>query len=158
MSSKPQQKPLRIGSSPLEVFYNKEILKHLEEFIGKHLCQSFLFHKFTGSEAVTRRCSINKVFLKILQNSQKNTRARHASCRPQACTLSKKGLQNRCFLVNFARFSRTLISYKICEWPLVKDVNISELYYFLVVGFKDFRTAIFKTPPNGSVLIQYSSL
>ena len=31
--------------------------------------QLFLFH----SEAVVRRCSVNKVFLKILQNSQENT-------------------------------------------------------------------------------------
>ena len=48
MSSKPQQKPFRIGSSPPEVFYNEEILKHLVKFMGKHLCRSLLFHKVTG--------------------------------------------------------------------------------------------------------------
>ena len=64
-----------------------------------------------------------------------------------------KRLQHRCFLVNSARFPRTRISEHICERLLVKDVNFSEFYYFFVVVFKDFGTAIFKTSPNGSVLI-----
>ena len=60
MSSKPQQKPFKIGSSPPEVFYNKEILKNFVKFIGKHLRWSLLFHKVTSSEAVTWRCSVKK--------------------------------------------------------------------------------------------------
>ena len=49
-----------------------------------------------NSEAVARRCSIKKVFLEILQNSQENT-----------CARVKKSLWHRCFPVNFAKFLST---------------------------------------------------
>ena len=44
--------------------------------------------------------SVKKVFLKISQNSQENTR-------PQPATLLKKSLWYNCFPVNFAKFLRT---------------------------------------------------
>ena len=43
------------------------------------------------SEAVVRRCSVEKVFLEILQNSQENTRARASFLiKLQASSLIKK--------------------------------------------------------------------
>ena len=44
-------------------------------------------------EAVIQRCSVNKVFLKVLQNSQANTCTRVSlltKLRPQACEYVKK--------------------------------------------------------------------
>ena len=67
----------------------------------------------------------------------------------EPCNYVMNGLQHRCFLVNFARFSGIIISWNICKRLLVKDGNFSEFYYFFVVAFQDFRTAIFKTPPSG---------
>ena len=103
MSSKPQQKPFNIGSSPPEVFYTKEILKTLVE---KQLCRSLLFHKITGSEAVTWRCSAKKVFLKI----GKIHLCQRLKLEAMGLQSFQKRLQQRCFLVNFARFPRNLIS------------------------------------------------
>ena len=84
-------------------------------------------------EAVVRRCSVKKVFLKISQNSQENTCARvffnkGAGLRP--ATLFKKGLWHRCFSVNFAKFLKeTRNSFK--KWPLnlwwISNKNIMEI-------------------------------
>ena len=52
------------------------------------------------TEAVTRRCSIIKVVIKISQNSKENT--------PQACNFIKKKLWHRRFSVNFAKFQEHL--------------------------------------------------
>ena len=62
------------------------------------------FHTHNG-EAFVRRCSVEKVFLEISQNSQENTCARVSFTRP--ATLLKKRLWHRCFPVNFAKFLRT---------------------------------------------------
>ena len=47
----------------------------------------------------------------------------------KTCNFVKKGLQHRCFLVNIARFLRTIILVKICEQLflqfLLLTVNIS---------------------------------
>ena len=64
------------------------------------------------TEGVVRRCSVKKVFLEILQNSQGSTCARVffynkvAGFRPE--TLLKKILWRRCFLVKFAKFLENL--------------------------------------------------
>ena len=67
-------------------------------------------------EAVVRRGSVKKVFLKNLQNSQENTYARvffsffKKSCRPfglRPVTLLKKRVWHRCFPVNSAKFLKT---------------------------------------------------
>ena len=52
-----------------------------------HLSKSIIvcFHEAISAEAVAGRCSVKKVFLKILQNSQENIGARVSiliSCRP----------------------------------------------------------------------------
>ena len=64
-------------------------------------------------EAVVWRCSVEKAFIDILQNSQENTCARVSfiiklqalGLRPE--TLLKKRLWHGCFPVNFAKFLRT---------------------------------------------------
>ena len=65
----------------------------------------------TSSEAVTRRCSVKKAFLKILQNSQE-AGLRHA-------TLLKKSVWCSCFLVNFAKFLRTPFFTEHLRWLLL---------------------------------------
>ena len=63
------------------------------------------------SEAVFRRCSVEKLFLEISQNSQETNCARASflekrlALRP--ATLLKKRLWHRCFPVNFVKFVRT---------------------------------------------------
>ena len=61
------------------------------------------------SEAVVRRCSVKKVFLQILQNSQENTCARASFLIKllAPATLLRKKLWHRCFPVNSAKFVRT---------------------------------------------------
>ena len=66
---------------------------------NKSTCTSLKKRSFVEAEAVTRSCSVKKLFLKILQNSQLNT------SRP--ATLLKKRLWQSCFLVNFVNFFRT---------------------------------------------------
>ena len=62
------------------------------------------------SKALVQRCSVKKIFLKLLQNSMENTCARVffnkvTGLRP--ATLLKKRLWQRCFSVNFAKILRT---------------------------------------------------
>ena len=59
------------------------------------------------SEAVAQRCSVNKMFLEIAQNSQENTCQgfffnKVAVLRP--ASLLKRRLWHRCFPVNFVQF------------------------------------------------------
>ena len=57
-----------------------------------------------------RRCSLKKVFLKILQISQENTCARVSflkGSRPRPAILLKKRLWHSCFPVKFAKFLKT---------------------------------------------------
>ena len=86
-------------------------------------CHLYINGKYKTSccckiEAVIQRCSVKMVFLKTLQNSQKNL-----------CTIVsfliklqlKKRLWRRCFPVNIARFLRRPILIKHLWWlPLVK--------------------------------------
>ena len=120
MSSKPQQKPFKIGSSPPELFYNKEILKILVKFVGEHLCQILLFHKVTGSEAVTWRCSLKKVFLKTQQKSQKNICAGDLSCKPQACNLFKKETLAQVFSCKFWEIFKSTFFIDHLPWLLLQ--------------------------------------
>ena len=75
-------------------------------------------------EAVARRCSIEKVYFKILQNSQEKICARVSflnkvvGVRP--ATLLKKRFWHRYFLVNFAKFLRTRFVTKHLRWLLLK--------------------------------------
>ena len=62
-----------------------------------------------SSETVVRRCSIIKLFLKILQNPLENTCTR-------VLTLLKKKLWHRCFNVNFTKFLRIPIFMEHLWW------------------------------------------
>ena len=64
---------------------------------------------FPYREVVSRRCSFQKVFLKISQNSQENKCARVSFLIIvlAASIFIKKRLWHRCFPVNFADFLRT---------------------------------------------------
>ena len=70
------------------------------------------------SVAVSRKCSVKKVFLKISQNSQENTWAR-ASFLMRPATLLKKSPWHRYFPVNFTKFLRTSFSQNISGWLLL---------------------------------------
>ena len=86
----------------------------------KILLLTFLF-----PEAVFRRCSVKKLFLEILQNSQEKTCARDPFLiKLQASTLLEKSLWHRCFPVNFAKFLRTPSFTEHLRWLL--------LYFFLL--------------------------
>ena len=70
-------------------------------------------------EAVVQWCSVKKVFLKISQNSQKNTCARVSfliSCRPRACNFVKKETLAQVFSCEICEISKNTLLYKT---PLV---------------------------------------
>ena len=155
MSSKPQQKPFKIGSSPPEVFYSKEILKNFVKFIGKHLCWSLLFHKVTSSEAVTWRCSVKKAcnlfkketmaqvffceFCKIFKNTFYRTPGATFSDQNHT-TVLKKDSSTGVFR-EFARFPRIVISQNVCGQLLVKDFRI---LLFHCSSFQRFQVSYFQ--------------
>ena len=75
------------------------------------------------TEAVVRRCSLKKVFLKTSQNSQGGKLLcqrlflnKVSGLRP--ATLLKKRLWHRCFPVNFAKFSRRPFYTERLRWLL----------------------------------------
>ena len=71
---------------------------------------------FQTSEAVVWRCSVEKVFLEISQNSHKKTFTRVSFLSKvtgqRPATLLKKRLWHRSFPVNFAKFLRALFFYR----------------------------------------------
>ena len=67
--------------------------------------------------AVSCRCSLKKMFLKISQNSQEDTCVRVTFL----MTLSKKRLGHRCFPVNFAKFLRTPTFIEHLQWLVVSQ-------------------------------------
>ena len=74
-------------------------------------------------EADVQRCSVKKVFLKILQNSQENIRARIFIL--INTVLLKKRLWHRCFLVNFAKILRTAFFREYLRWLLLIKILIT---------------------------------
>ena len=102
----------------------KKVLKKLEYLTQKclssinfstdviqNIIQNLDPNKIHGPEAVTRRCSVKKVFLKISQNSQENTCAR--------VFFEKKRLWHWCFPVNFVKFLRTPFLIEHLRWLLL---------------------------------------
>ena len=94
-----------------------------------HICRAValwlsLMHSlriaFKFPEAVARRCSVEKAFLEISQNSQENTCAGACfSIKLQALTLLKKRLWHRCFPVNFAKFLKAHFFPEHLWWLLL---------------------------------------
>ena len=82
------------------------------------------------AEAVARRCSVRKVFLKISQNSLENTCARVSFLiKLQASGLFKKWLWHRYFSVNFAKFLETPFLTEYPRWLLLKEGR-AEIYKY----------------------------
>ena len=80
-----------------------------------------------------RRCSIEKVFLEILQNSRKNTSVRASffnKLQVEPSSLLKKRLWHRCFPVNLAKFLRTPLLTEHLRWLLLLILNIEKFYHF----------------------------
>ena len=77
-------------------------MSHSEVVLQKHV-----------TESVAQRCSVKKVFLEILQNSQENTCAR-VSFLIKLQALAQ--LWHRCFYVNFAKFLRTPFLTEHLQW------------------------------------------
>ena len=71
-------------------------------------------------KAVARRCSVKKVFLKILQNSQENTCARASFLIKLQAYVIKKETLPQCFPVNFAQFLRTPFLTGHLRWLLLQ--------------------------------------
>ena len=96
------------------------IKKHNQLYFGTLVLTSYC------SEAVVQRCSVKKVFLEILQNSQENTCARDSfliKLQARPATLLKKSLWHRCFPVNFAKLLRTPFFIEHLWWLLVTVVS-----------------------------------
>ena len=87
------------------------------DILARNLCQKF------NLEAVTQKCSVKKVFLKISQNSQENTCARvlffNKVAGIRAATLFNKRIWHRCYPVNFTKFLRTPFLTEQLRWPLL---------------------------------------
>ena len=64
------------------------------------------------TEAISSRCSVRKMFLKISQNSQENNCARVFSLIKLSTTLLKKRDWHKCFPLNFAKFLKIGFFYR----------------------------------------------
>ena len=100
----------------------------------------------TFTEAVVQRCSVKKVFLKISQNSLKNTYGRVSflitlkntygrvsfliTLQALPATLLENKFQHRCFPVNFVKFLRILFLIEHLWWLLLPLMHISEYKIF----------------------------
>ena len=68
----------------------------------------FRLHYYLNvTEAAARRCSVKKMFLKVLQNWQENT-----CVRVSACNFSKKETLAQVFSCEFYEISKSTFSYK----------------------------------------------
>ena len=70
-------------------------------------------HPYYGFRSNHRRCSIKKLFLKILQYSQENNCVGVSGLK--ACNFIKKRLETRYFPMNIVKFLRASILKNICE-------------------------------------------
>ena len=90
----------------------KNFLKSVEVISG-HSFQRALLSAQTGlfTEAVAERCSAEKVFLEVLQNSQENTCAR-VSFLINACNFFKKETLTQVFSCEFCEISKNTFSHR----------------------------------------------
>ena len=83
------------------------ILESCINRVNKFFGIKSLNFKCQRSEAIVWMCSVKKVFIKILQNSQKNICT--GIFRLEACNFIKKRLRHICFPENFVKVLRTPI-------------------------------------------------
>ena len=79
--------------------------------------QSKINEFLQNREAVIRRCSVKKVFLKISQNSQENTSTRvffFNKVRPQVCNFIKKETLALVFSCEFCEIFKNTYLYRTC--------------------------------------------
>ena len=92
---------------------------------------NFILRKFfsSDSKAGSWRFFVEKVFLVVPQNSQKNTCAKVSFLITlQACNLLKERLWHRCFPGNFAKFLRVTFSIKAIRWLLLLIFQLRFFY------------------------------
>ena len=98
---------------------------------------------FTNPEAVAWMCSVIKIFLNILQNSQENTCIRVTfliklqAADLRSANLLRKRLWQRCFLVNSAKFLRTLFFYRTP--PVAPSPNRGHLHCAILKALDHFQ-------------------
>ena len=69
----------------------------------------------TDTESILQRCSVKKVFLEILQNSQQNTCARVSfliTLQAEVCNFIKKETLAQVFSCEFCKISKTTFSHR----------------------------------------------
>ena len=89
------------------------------------------------SEAVSRRCSVKKVFLKILQNSQKNTCVRVSFLiKLQAsCNFIKKEVLAQVFSYELCKIFKNTFYIEDYQWLLFQYIYIRIIFCY----FESFR-------------------
>ena len=90
-------------------------------------------HGFTNPEAVARKCSVKKVFLKISKNSQGNT---CNTCRPQAYNFIEKETLTQVFSCEFCKISKKTFFPKTS--PVAASPNLGYLYCAILKALHGF--------------------
>ena len=85
------------------------------------------------AEAVVQRCSVKKVFLEILQNSQEKT------CARVSFLIRAAGLRHRCFPVNIVKFLRTPFLTEHLWWLLLLNLDIWICKYIPFPAFHNMK-------------------
>ena len=86
-----------------ELNNNLSVYQRDHRYLAIEVFNSILYLNLEFIETIIQRCSVKKVFFKILQNSQE----KHLCLRPATATLLKNRLWHRCLPVNFVKFLRT---------------------------------------------------
>ena len=86
-----------------ELNNNLSVYQRDHRYLAIEVFNSILYLNPEFIEAVVQRCSVKKVFFKILQNSQE----KHLCLCLRPATLLKSRLWHRCLPVNFVKFLRT---------------------------------------------------
>ena len=126
-----------------------------------YIKDKFLASGILYTEAVTLSCSVRKVFLEILQNSQGNTCARVSSLiklQAESCNFIKKETVAQVFSVNFAKLVGT---------PFLTEDLRRLLLYTAIVHLKldksnraSFRLPLHRTAlkPSNILHVQYHTI
>ena len=112
-------------------FLIMNLLRELETFIisinKTHLLIWNLNSKFSQwiIRSSHRKCSIKNLLVQISQYSQKTPvmdSLFNQVAALQVCNFIKKRFQQRCFSMKIAKFLKTPVLKKICEWLLLNSV------------------------------------
>ena len=105
-------------------------------------------HKF--SKAVARMCSVKKVFLEILENSQKRTcttvsflRRLQAEAEAQACNFNKKETLPQVLLCEFWRTFKKTFFYRTHPLSLFFILYVIVTMLFFIISYNDLLQYFF---------------